>query len=77
MSKEQLLAMISALQTEKAAKASTITMRVSKEKRVLCIYGLGVRPVSLYASQWQRITSMAKEIDEFIAQHRDELAWKE
>lgn len=48
---------------------------MSNEKKCLSVYGLMVRPVTLYASQWERILDKANEMREFIKAH-PELARK-
>jgi hypothetical protein len=44
--------------------------------RTICLYGLHSRfPVSLYASQWQRLLTadVAKAVNKFIADHKAEV----
>lgn len=59
--------------------ANKITYSVSREKKVLCVYGLQVRPVSLYAGQWLRLLDpeIVAGILKYIEDHKDELAWKD
>lgn len=71
MSKEQLIAAIEAMR----AQPSRLTLKVS-EKGALCVYGLGRFPVTLYASQWERLLDHAPAIRAFIAANRTKLATK-
>lgn len=62
-----------------AAKgASRITVKRS-EKGAVSVYGLGRWPVTLYASQWERLLNpgMTKDILAFIETNRSTLAFKE
>lgn len=61
MTKEQLVAMIAAMQAQPAKR---ITLKVS-EKGGLSLYGLGRFPVTLYRSQWERL--IAKDTTDQIA----------
>jgi hypothetical protein len=72
---EQLIAMIKQLEEKNAAlvaqaaqPAKKITLKVS-EKGGLSLYGLGRFPVTLYRSQWERLTTpdTIKQITDFIA----------
>ena len=58
LSKAQLVAMIEAL---KSAPARGLSLKVS-EKGALCLYGMGRWPVTLYASQWERLLDHADAI---------------
>jgi len=62
----------------KAAKRGRITLKVG-EKRGLCVYGLQVRPVTLYAGQWERLLQpeIVKQIQDFLVEHHDELSHKD
>lgn len=73
LSKAELLAQIEAL---KAAAKSKLTMKVS-EKGCLSVYGLGRFPVTLYASQWQRLIDSSSEIGAFIKAHQGQLKSKD
>lgn len=75
----KLQAELEATRAELAAakhSKSLLTFKVSKEKACLSVYGLMVRPVTLYAGQWLRLLKHADQIRSFIAEHRDSLAWK-
>ena len=70
LTQDQLLAMIQQLKTEnatlKATPARKLTFKVS-EKGAVSVYGLGSKfPVTLYASQWERLLPVADEITAFI-----------
>jgi hypothetical protein len=76
----QLLAEIALLRAENAKLASQSKGRLSMkvtEKGALSIYGMGRFPVTLYASQWERIIGMVDEIKAFIAANASALARKE
>ena len=73
LSREQLEQMVAAL----AAKPATrVTLKVS-EKGAVCLYGLGRFPVTLYASQWERLLSEAETIKAFITANASRLARKD
>lgn len=55
---------------------SGITCKVSANAKVLSIYGMQSRPVSLYASQFVKLFNHADEIKAFILANADALAWK-
>ncbi len=55
---------------------SGITCKVSENAKVLSIYGLQSRPISLYASQMVKLFGHADEIRAFILANADTLAWK-
>lgn len=55
---------------------SGITCKVSENAKVLSIYGMQSRPVSLYASQFVKLFGHAEEIKAFILANADALAWK-
>ncbi len=65
--------------TSRNRPANKITYSVSKDKKVLCVYGLQVRPVSLYAGQWLRLldSEVVAGILKYIEEHKSELAWKD
>jgi hypothetical protein len=74
-SKEQLLALIAEM---KAREASPQRLTIKRsEKGAVCVYGLGRFPVTLYASQWERLLSDAPRISAFIAANRASLATKD
>ena len=66
--KDAEIAALRAQIAELSAKrmAGTVTMKVS-EKGCLSLYGLNIRGVHLYASQWERILEHADKIAAFIA----------
>jgi hypothetical protein len=61
---DQLLAMVAALQAQRSP-AGRISMKVS-EKGCLSLYGLNIRGIHLYASQWERILEHKDQILAFI-----------
>lgn len=71
MTREQMLAQMAAMQAQidamKADAARKLTLKVS-ERGVVCVYGLGQRPVSLYASQWEALIPFVKSgaVERFI-----------
>ena len=60
----------------KQPHAPGITFKVSDPKKCLSVYGLMVRPVTLYASQWERLLDSADKLRAFIAANNDKLARK-
>lgn len=74
-SKEELLAMIARMKAE-AASPQRLTIKRS-EKGAVCVYGLGRFPVTLYASQWERLLGDAERIKSFITANRATLATKD
>lgn len=80
---QDLRAQLAKLQAEndklkaKAASRQTITFKVSAEKGCLSVYGLGRFPVTLYGGQWERLVKAIPDLVEFIADHRDEMSWKD
>lgn len=75
-SREQLLALVAELKAANAVPTSRITFKVS-EKGCVSVYGLNMRGIHLYASQWLRIFEHADRIKAFIEANRTKLAWKE
>ncbi len=73
MTQEQLIAMIHSL---KARPASRVSLKVT-EKGGVSLYGLGRFPVTLYASQWDRLISEIETIRAFIDTNRASLATKD
>jgi hypothetical protein len=73
LSKTQLIEI-----AEKAAKAASapLTCKVS-QKGCVSVYGLQRRPVTLYASQWERLAPFMPNITDFISANNDKLARKE
>ena len=74
LSKEQLMALIEAMKQD-ANKPRQLTLKVS-EKGALCVYGLGRFPVTLYASQWERLLSHSDAIRAFAKANAAKLATK-
>ncbi len=60
----------------KAQATARIRLKVS-EKGALSVYGLGRFPVTLYRGQWERLLSMAGEVQEFILDNSASLTTKE
>lgn len=52
----------------KAAATSVLKLKVS-EKGAVSVYGMGKFPVTLYASQMERLIEFAPKITEFIGAH--------
>ena len=82
MTNEELLAKIQALEAvnaelaAKAAKASGQGLKVSA-KGAVSLYGLGRFPVTLYASQWEKLFTKQDEVKAFIQENLAKLAVKE
>lgn len=74
LSKEQLMAVIDGLKASASAPRA-LTLKVS-EKGALCVYGLGRFPVTLYASQWERLLSHSDAIRAFAKANAAKLATK-
>ncbi len=72
MSKAELVAAMKA----KATKNVKLSMKVSEKSGCLSVYGLQRYPVSLYREQWGRLLAIKPEIEQFIADHSDELTKK-
>lgn len=83
-SETSLLAQIARLQAENEAMrakaqrqaSARIRLKVS-DKGGLSVYGLGRFPVTLYRGQWERLLSMAGEIQEFMLDNSASLTTKE
>lgn len=73
MSLEQQREMLARFQ---AARKTKLTLKVS-DKGAVSVYGMGRWPVTLYASQWERLLASKDEIVAFIETNRDQLAVKE
>jgi hypothetical protein len=58
----------------KAGQGGKIVMKVSP-KGALSLYGLGRFPITAYATQWQRILGMGKEIEAFMERNKAGLKW--
>ncbi len=76
MSKEDLVNMIAEMRSQLMAPPQRLTIKRS-EKGAVCVYGLGRFPVTLYASQWERLLNDAPRISAFIAANRATLATKD
>lgn len=70
--REQLIAQIEAMRTQHQQR---ITFKVSEKGAVSC-YGLGRFPVTLYATQWERLTSAIPALRQFMADNAPRLATK-
>jgi hypothetical protein len=91
LSQEQLIALVEKLQSKPKGRNGIVvhalgTVRKGKvngkETMVPCkgnisVYGLGRFPVTLYASQWERLLDLGDDIRQAIADNRDVLASKE
>jgi hypothetical protein len=80
MSEEDLKAELERLRNENASLkkgvATGIRMKVS-EKGAVSIYGMGRFPVTLYKEQWLKLSDMAPDIRNFIAENDAHLKSKE
>lgn len=59
------------------ATAGRISFKVSEAKGTLSVYGLGRFPVSLYASQWERLLAEKDAILAFIGANAATLTRKQ
>lgn len=59
----------------KAVSTQALTPKVS-EKGAVSVYGLGHWPVTLYASQWERLLAQAEDILQFIVNNESRLSRK-
>lgn len=73
LSKEQLIAQIEAMQKAAAGK---VTLKVT-EKGGVSLYGMGRFPVTLYASQWDKLLANVDTIKAFLEANRSKLATKD
>ena len=75
MSREQLLALVEKM---KASQNKPLTLKVT-EKGGVSVYGLGRFPVSLYASQWEKLIPFIKDgsLEAFLTAHADKLSRKD
>lgn len=76
MTLAQAQARIVELEAAAKARLPKLTLKVS-EKGAVSLYGIGKWPVTLYASQWERVLSQASAITTFLADHSANLARKE
>jgi hypothetical protein len=74
LSKDQLIALVDALKQD-ARAPNKLTLKVSA-KGAVSLYGMGQWPVTLYATQWERLLSEADTIRAFIAANKASLAVK-
>ena len=72
----ELEAQNAALQARLASRVGKPSMKVS-DKGAVSLYGLGRFPVTLYASQWDRLLGCGLEIKSFIQENKSKLAFKE
>ena len=75
LSRDQLEAMIAKLAAS-TKQPGKLTLKVS-EKGALSIYGLGRFPITLYASQFDRLDSAWGEIQAFVKANRSSFATKD
>lgn len=78
MTQEEMQQRITELEAKlaRALKPKTNMIKVSPKGGV-SVYGLGKFPVTLYASQWEKLFTMQEDIKEFILDHTSELASKD
>lgn len=72
LSHEQLIAEFLALQTKNEALQARANAKISlkvTEKGGVSMYGLGRFPVTLYASQWERLIASADAVKAFIKEN--------
>lgn len=72
LSKEELIAKLVAAE---AAQAKSLRLKVS-EKGAVSLYGMGQWPVTLYASQWEKVLAFAPQIEAFLKANAATLARK-
>jgi hypothetical protein len=70
----ELRAMVESLKAN-ARQPGRVSFKVS-EKGCVSIYGMNMRGIHLYASQWLKILDHAEAIRQFIEANRAKLAWK-
>jgi hypothetical protein len=71
----EIAALRAQIEAMRANSQSKLTCKVS-EKGALCVYGLGRFPVTLYASQWERLLDHADAIRAFAAANASTLVRK-
>lgn len=78
MTQEEMQQRINELEAKlaRAMKPKTNTIKVSPKGGV-SVYGLGKFPVTLYASQWEKLFNMQEDVKEFIVDNIASLAVKE
>lgn len=76
----EILARLAKLEEENAALRARgqnkVSLKVS-EKGAISVFGLQRFPVTLYASQWERIIAMGDDIKAFIRENKAKLATKD
>lgn len=72
LSREQLIAQLEAVQ---AATERKLTLKVT-DKGGVSLYGLGRFPVTLYASQWDKLIASINTVQAFINTNRASLTIK-
>lgn len=72
----EIAALRAQIEALRSAPARGLTLKVS-EKGALCLYGMGRWPVTLYASQWERLLDHAPAIRAALAANAHLLARKE
>ena len=80
---QELLQRLNILESENAqlktqVQANGLKMKVS-QKGAISVYGMGRFPVTLYASQWQRLDQeliQTGKMDEFITENQSGLKFK-
>jgi hypothetical protein len=75
--KEELLARIAELEKKaEGRKRGQLEFRVG-EKGGVSVYGLGRFPVTLYYEQWVRLLDSAKDLRDFLEEHKSRLKLKD
>ena len=76
MTQEQELEMLRAENARLKAQANRpLSLKVS-EKGAVSLYGMGKFPVTLYATQWQRVIDHIDQIKDFIVDNHTLLSYK-
>ncbi len=75
MSRDQLAALVAKMIAEKPAPRA-ISYKVS-EKGAVSIYGLGRFPVTLYASQFDKLNAAWGDVQAFVVANRSKLSVKD
>ena len=73
MTRDELAALVAKYQA--ANKARKLTLKVS-EKGACSVYGFGKWPVTLYASQWDKLIENIEEVKAFLEANRSVLSVK-
>jgi hypothetical protein len=79
MGDEDVKAELERLKTENEALEAAINRCIDESERKRCGFRLriGRFPVTLYQEQWNKLLSMADEIEQFIADNQNKLKVKE